>query len=85
MSDSSPSKGRKPPDKRPARARYWARGLLAYRKVRAILHSGFKGTVAQAYEHWLKARGGRRVKSTGIASPNKLERFRRCSKSETKD
>lgn len=69
---------RKAPDLRPARQHYWARGWLAYRKVRALLRSGFKGSVAQCYAHWLAARGGRRVKgSMTLPKPHLLEKYRR--------
>jgi len=40
----------KKPDRRPARARYWTSGNLAYRKVRNLVRSGFEPM--KALELW---------------------------------
>lgn len=44
------TKGRKAPDKRPARAKYWASGRLAERKIRRMMASGM--SYFAALEQW---------------------------------
>ena len=56
MAGTQKSKKSKRPDKRPARARYWASGKLARRKIRNLVrHSGF-ATEAEATVYWRKVR-----------------------------
>ncbi len=50
------SKKSKRPDKRPARARYWASGRMRRRKVRNLVkHNGFANEIA-ALAFWRSAR-----------------------------
>lgn len=50
-------KVRKSPDKRPARARYWNSGRLAFNKIRNLVLSGY--TLDKAVDLWDAARKGR--------------------------
>lgn len=64
-------KGRPAPDKRPARARYWASGNLAYRKVRNLVRSGYKAM--DALNLWESTRK-RKKGEINIARIAKLDR-----------
>lgn len=60
-------KTNKSPDKRPARANYWARKRLQERKVKNLMRRN-KMTRAEALAFWLKART-KRVKRLGTVQP----------------
>lgn len=48
------AKGRKPPDKRPARARYWLSGSLCFNKIKQLVQSGLTWTAA--FQLWQATR-----------------------------
>jgi hypothetical protein len=51
----------------PARQRYWGGKVLEKHKVKALMqHNGM--TRAEAYVFWVAARGGRRMRTSYVAS-----------------
>lgn len=51
------SKKSKAPDRRPARARYWASGRLPFRKVRNLMRSGYAFNAALSLWETTRKRG----------------------------